>query len=1332
MSSSWKQYGGQSTLDSLNNITVNSLVTDYFTLRRYYVGDWDICGGLRVKDNAVIYSNQDICGNLIVGENISVIGEFTGLNNANFFGNLVVNNDFYLGGTAYFDVCANTFLSALNGGFGFNKYNPDAIIDISSDRVQTVFMQSSTTEVNNIYAQNAGEQGVTLSVDSSNVSLNFYFDSSMNKGNTAADAKIVYNGDGNMRFDVSNVLNVRPKMVLSNKIDALPYSDFDRITVYDTNTLAQPYMNYVYGDSRLKTGIGLTTVSQDNSSNIFLRMVSPEGKGALIGGGPFEGGQMASMGLIDTSANNFSNSYHPGLQIFSGDFDKNLKTSVAVNKYRVSKTSDSISNRYAMDINGPIKLIHQELLVGLDISLELTSIRYATGSSIGYAVGSPAVIGANPYQTYICKTYDRGYTWIAYRLLLASTGLPDTNGIEVLPITLRKIYPYSDTEVYIAGDAGYLYKSNNGGATWSRITYTVSVNFSIQDFIVDDNYSILITGDGNFLYANDRLINVIQIDNNLNKINFGISPSFAAGGKYPYYVFAGNGGVRSYTVGVGLGTKYQTSYNFNDVSVYYDGVLYHAVAVGQNGAISYLHGTDLNGTWSVSSTVITGNFNAVRVFDKDKAIAVGANGLIAYSKDTNFAVWNLISSNELNSMGNGNIISSLNLTDINVVDNSRFSICGLQQSYNNIQLQLGHSLIFQFYAPYFFNRTQNYVLEASGSVLLSGDLKINDNGNVFTNSASISLFPDTATAINIGNTAIGGNTFIKHNLDVTGNAYVSQKLTVNSYSFLNADVSMAAKLYVAGDASLSSNLFVGKDASFGAKLYVVSDASLSSNLFVGKDASFSGKLYTVGDASLSSNLFVGKDASFSGKLYTVGDASLSSNLFVGKDASLGQKLYVDGNASLNSNLYVRQDSNLGAKLFVLGDSFLNSNLFVGRDASLSSKLYVEANTTLNANLFVGKKMNVIGDVSFNSNLFVVKDVSMSSKLFVVGDTTINSNLSVGSRLRVNGKSQFESDVSINANLYVIDASLQNLQMRGTADSTGIGVGSLLTAGGASIAKSVNIGGNLFVNNIVDSVAGASSLFIGNSNASIVNVGVTNATSVINIGKSIGGGRGTNVDIYLGDSVTNSTVHILGNLLVPGSIIYENQTNLQIKNKTILLNDEAAAGTSASAGLYIRDNGSDSAGSILVNANRTGFTFKATNSNNMVNFDTENMTLPGGVSKGLITIVPTTNGDGSQFTIARSAVDISNINLLDVCLNARLLRNNAATLTQTNTQIVDTKVVSSGFYVGKTEANMITNTQLDISGNTILGRLGINTVTVNSGYTLDISGNTFTNGRIVQW
>jgi hypothetical protein len=1220
MSNSWKLYGGQSTLDSLNNITVNSLVTDFFSLRKYYVGDWDICGGLRVKDNAVIYGSQDICANLIVGENISVIGEFTGLNDANFYGNLVIEKDLYLGGVAYFDICANTLLSAINGGFGFNKYNPNAIIDISSDRVQTIFMQTSTTENNNIYAQNAGQQGITLGVDLSSAYINFYVDSSMNGGNNDSDANITYSKNGYMAIDVSNVLNMRPRMVLASDLDKVPYSDLDRITVYDTNTLAKSYMNYVYEDTRLRTGIGLTTVSQDNSSNIFLRMISPEGKGALVGGGPFEGGQMASIGIIDASVNNFSDYYLPGLQIFSGDIIKNLKTTTTINKHRASKSDDGLTNRYALDVNGPVKLIHQELLLGLDISLVFNYVSFAPNSSVGYAVGSP--INDNViYQRFICKTIDGGYTWTPIRLILTNSGFPD-NDFEQNTNQLNVVFAYSDTEIYIGGGGGYLYKSINGGISWSKINFlNGSSNFNINDIFADASGVILGLNTGQYIFINGAFTTSIDLATNI--FSSSLTSITAVYGKNNNYILAGAGGIQSYIVGTGMGTRYENSSIFNDVRFVYESGQYHAVAVGNGGLIRYLHNSSLGASWSTPITYnFAWNINAVHVFGADKAIAVGSNGLIIYSVDSNFSIWNQITAGELNAMGNGNLISNHNLSEIFVIDSSHFIISAVYQSWT--PTQQGRSKLFNFYAPYFFNRATNYVLEASGSVLLSGDLRINDNGNVFTNSSSISLFPDTATTINMGNTAIGGNTFIRHNLEVIGNTHINQKLQVDSYSFLNADVSINAKMYLTGDASMNSNLFVGKDVSLGQKLYVVGDVSMNSNLFVGKDVSLGQKLYVVGDVSMNSKLFAGSDVSFSEKLYTRSDVSFDSNLFVGLD------------------------------------------------------------------------------------------------------------LSVGSRLRVAGKSQFESDVSINANLFVVDVSLQNLQIRGTTNSTGVGVGSLLSAGGASFAKSVNIGGNLFVNNFVDSVAGTSSLFIGNSNAATINVGVTDATSVINIGKSIGTGRGTNVDIYLGDSVSNSTVHILGNLLVPGSIIYENQTELQVKNKTILLNDEAAAGTSAGAGLYIRDNGSDTAGSILVNANRTGFTFKATNGSNMVNLDTENLVLPGGLDKGILTIVPTTNGDGSQFTIARTVVDISNIYLLDVCLNSRLIRNNAATLTQTNTQIVDTKMVSSGFFVGKTEATMISNTQIDVSGNTVLSRLGINTVAVNTGYTLDISGNTFTNGRIVQW
>ena len=48
---SWKKYGGTNNLESFNNLVVNSIVTDVLSVKQYYIGDWDICGVLFVKDD---------------------------------------------------------------------------------------------------------------------------------------------------------------------------------------------------------------------------------------------------------------------------------------------------------------------------------------------------------------------------------------------------------------------------------------------------------------------------------------------------------------------------------------------------------------------------------------------------------------------------------------------------------------------------------------------------------------------------------------------------------------------------------------------------------------------------------------------------------------------------------------------------------------------------------------------------------------------------------------------------------------------------------------------------------------------------------------------------------------------------------------------------------------------------------------------------------------------------------------------------------------------------------------------------------------------------------
>ena len=497
------------------------------------------------------------------------------------------------------------------------------------------------------------------------------------------------------------------------------------------------------------------------------------------------------------------------------------------------------------------------------------------------------------------------------------------------------------------------------------------------------------------------------------------------------------------------------------------------------------------------------------------------------------------------------------------------------------------------------------------------------------------------------------------------------------------------------DASLNSRLFVGKDVSLGSKLYVVDDVSMNSRLFVGGDVSLNANLYVVKDVSMNSRLFVGGDVSLNSNLYVVKDASLNSRMFVGGDVSLNANLYVVKDVSLNSRLFVGKDVSLGSNLYLVGDASLNSRFFVGDDVSMGADLYV------------------VGDSSLNSRLFVGKDVSF------------------GAKLRVAGKSAFESDVSINANLFVIDVSGRHLDLRGTRNSDGVGSGALIVQGGASIGKDLNVGGNLYINNYLDAVDGTDHIHFGYTNTKKMYIGSSDFTDEIRIGTSISGVRDEDVDIYIG-SETHSRIHILGNLFLPGYVTFENQTNLEIVNKTILLNDQAAPGTSYGAGLYIREDNSDTAGQILVNPNMTGFFLKATRSTNIVNFETNNMVLPPGLGRGILTIVPSTTLDGSNYTIARGVVDISDIQMLDASLNNRVMRNPVTTATQVNTQVIDGKLSMTGLYVNKLEATVVGNAQVDVAGNAIVSRMGLGTSSVRPAYVLDINGNTFSNGTILQW
>ena len=1028
---SWKKYGGTNNLENLNNLVVNSIVADVLSVRQYYIGDWDICGALLVKDDATIFRNALIYGNLdISGANTEIRGNSKISRNTEISGNLVVYDNTYLKKYLYFDTCGNTLVHGINHAFGFNKYNPTATIDISSDQIYTVKMQTSQNVNRNIYAQNAGQQGITLEVNPTKASINMFVDSSMNIGTGTINAKLEYTKGGDFLLDVSNIMRVRPRMIFSKDITKNMNSNEEHVIIYDSSELrgvSYPYNYNIYGNANLKSGVALTAISKDSSSNVFMKMTTEQGKGAVIGGGPFEGGIMASLALIDSSANNFSNNIYPALNVFSGNLISNLKTSIGINKHRVSKT-DLNENRYSLDVNGPVKLIHQELLETIDISFQINAISISPSKQVIYAVGSPYQI-SDPYKRLFLKSVDAGYTWSRIDILLSNQSIQDL--FEDSAASFVNIYVY-DNDFVIISTGGLHFYTTNGGLLWNQIVFEGESIF-INSFALINQKQNAIFGlrSGKFfdldasttpsIFASNIIISSNIKDSSLNNIT-GVDGS----GNIAFFV--GTNGIQGYRISTkSLSPRFYNDLSFNDVSLYFDGSKYHVVAVGI-GKIAYAHtATHLEDDWSrLNNSYITSKtFKKVKVISELLAIALvdDVNNPIVYSND-GFKKWTYLSRTELNSMGNGFVLDNFIFSSIVSTNVNGFVIGGYYKTFSSLS-QRGQSKLIHLHAPYLLNRDKNFVLEASGSILLTGDLNVTGNSKICTN-------------------------------------------------------------------------------------------------------------------------------------------------------------YIDA----------------------------------------------ESNSTNNT------------------------------------------------------------------------------------------------------------------------------LKIGNVHASKILIGSTDTTTDIRIGKTDGsltGSRGTQAEIHIGD--LNSSVHIYGNLFVPGSVTSESITNLEVKNKSIRLNDEAND-SSTGSGIYIRDKypgaiagnsyldtgtntfGDDYAGQILVNSSRKGFMFKAPTSSKYINFDLDNflVNFTNGSDKGIVTIG---YDSVNNFTVKQRDVQIMDIINLDVSLNRRVFRNAALTynVDNPNTQVIDDKLAMTGLMINKMQNQIITDTQMDVSGNAVITKLGLGTSSVNTNsykYVLDISGNTWTNGSIIQW
>jgi hypothetical protein len=473
---------------------------------------------------------------------------------------------------------------------------------------------------------------------------------------------------------------------------------------------------------------------------------------------------MGTIGITNSSGN-----YVPTQTIISGNSKVKYYTTSGFNTYAPR------SEQYLIDINGATRITNGEINKVLDISYEIINMNFSKyNSKYGIASGTPSSFTFQFNQT-LNYTTDGGLNWTAVRFDSDPTSIESV----AKNITLSV---YDGSYSMVGANNGFAYYTRNGGVNWYKlllpsgqkniqkvfIQQTTNSSKRIMlayntstDAIIPTTTQVI----GYFDIALSSLPNSNYTVSTLNTFTPTITTINYMDG-YNDYVYIVGAGIQKYQVST-LASQYniKNSNTYNCINVYDDSF---AIAVGVN-IISYTRdGTNWTDVVIASTTI-----NSVDIYSSQYAVAVGTAGKIYYTKDSNFATWTIIPDALLNTGGNSvringstNVLRNIHMSDIN-----SFVISNIKQSYVSGSTH-GLSKVYNCYFPNLFNRSQNSVLDLSGTMNIGGDINIVEGGNLNINATS------TITNASVN---INGNTIIKYvgigttsvntgrSLDVNGN-----------------------------------------------------------------------------------------------------------------------------------------------------------------------------------------------------------------------------------------------------------------------------------------------------------------------------------------------------------------------------------------------------------------------------------------------------------------------------------------------------------------------------------------------------------------------------------
>jgi hypothetical protein len=1176
---SWRKYGGTNKLDKFNNVTVNSIVADTFTIRDAFLSVFKVQGDLTILGDGLISQSM-------------TVQDTTYTRNLDVSENAIIEQNLYLNREQ------NVFLKGSNGMIGLNiSTMPTAAFDISTNKVNALNVKTSNVNNRNILARNLYNNGIALNATGTvSSSIQFYNTANGNvdaSNNPQATIKYV-NASDQIIIDTGGDLKMTTNVIVTNRElsdDTHLHLNDETMIIYDTSNATVPYFGFdAYENTNAKLGNALTLVAVDNQSLTQMNITTPNKLGFQLGGGSYPNDTNRSMGYIDvynpisSDPNSFGldTNAPPAQMIITGNSIVRYHTVTGFNTFAPKV------DRYTVDINGAIHINNGEIALTFRPTSRVFKINFfgERGIAIG-GTDNSSIGGTNNYYTYL--SINGGESWTRTTSVIAGT---NNGGLTInANRTFNSIYSLNTNVSIIGGTDSFSFITTDGGSNWILFSSTLGVTTEITATYMPTASIAYLGYNGAIKYGTIELSGTqYQYADGSQVIpvpGFNISHG---SGYVDKLIFVGGKKRNTYSLGAGyLNPTLDISSNiFPDISgAYYNAVHMfnstYAVAVGNN-VISYTK--NAGQTWTdINLTSQSVELNDVFIYDTTYAIAVGNFGKIYITVNASLT-WNLLDLDSINSSGVGDrvINSAFHLNSVSMTDITSFIISSVP-----INTATRSSKLFYLHMPNIFDRENNYVMDISGSVQMSGDLHIIDGGKISTSNTTFDIATE-ATNINLGGLQltfpdVSGNVYVNNTMNITSGNITSlsvpTSLTVGSsgttilYNTSNPTNTISGALQVRGGVALTGDMYMGTSG----KMRI----SNTQDMLV--DPSSNPIYNTIPALLVDGGAWVRKNLDVEGALIINSTAS-SSGIFTGA-------LRVKGGAGIEGSVYV------GGEIHTTGGVLTGTT---------DNQPYI--NTSLN-NVNLASPYET-GGISTRGGMYVGKILYVESDIITPSTININSTLSASST--VTGALKVAGGVGIGESLHVSNYT----KIYGTNASTNTVTGALQVAGGVGIGGSVNINGTTTLNGQLNA-----------SNASIsgtLNTSTITASSVVSITD-----QSVSTNTATGALQISGGMGILGNINSAGILKIVNTTSASNTNSGALV---VSGGVGINGDVFVGGSQTTS-GSLSV----AGFRSSA-NSTVVGTLATIALSVNGTNTNTLTTSGSTNIGGGTNTTVSGTSVVVN--------------------------------------------------------------------------------------------